>query len=258
MVRLMFGEFEVPAMYITTPAVLALYAYQGRTSGIAVDCGHSLSSAVPVVEGHIVPHAVLQVNIGGQDLTKYFVKLREEQGASEEEGVSRFLVENHIGMWESKLDEEGLRELKEGSGRREFEVELPNGGHTQLRWERFACAELLFKPALVGKEDDGLAEMTHKSIQKCDGDIKNTLYTNIVLCGGMSGMSGLAHRLQTGVKQIAPAMQHVHVPNSNACGEDCVWHGGAALASCIRGKELFLGFSYYDEKGPMLVEEWVW
>ena len=49
--------------------------------------------------------------------------------------------------------------------------------------ERFRCPEVLFKPSLIGKEDDGVHQTTYDSIMKCDVDIRKELYANIVLSG---------------------------------------------------------------------------
>jgi hypothetical protein len=45
--------------------------------------------------------------------------------------------------------------------------------------ERFRCPEVLFKPSVIGKEDDGVHQTTtYDSIMKC-----KELYANIVLSG---------------------------------------------------------------------------
>lgn len=50
--------------------------------------------------------------------------------------------------------------------------------------ERFRCPEVLFKPSLVGEEQDGIDKTTFASIMKCDVDIRKDLYLNIVMSGG--------------------------------------------------------------------------
>ena len=51
----MFETFNVPAMHVIDPAVLALYA-SGRMTGTVLDSGAGLSRAVPVYEGKYVCH----------------------------------------------------------------------------------------------------------------------------------------------------------------------------------------------------------
>ena len=54
-------------MYIQ---VLALYA-AGLTTGLAVDCGNSLT-ITPVVDGYSLPHAGLQASLGGLQVDNAF------------------------------------------------------------------------------------------------------------------------------------------------------------------------------------------
>ena len=51
MCKIMFEEYEVPAMYIQIQAVLSLYA-AGRTTGIVVDSGDGVTHTVPFFEGY--------------------------------------------------------------------------------------------------------------------------------------------------------------------------------------------------------------
>eukprot|EP00435_Cladocopium_sp_Y103_P074729 s7_g50.t2 len=88
MTQIMFEVFYVPAMYVTTQAVLALYA-SGRTTGIVCDSGDGVTHVVPVYEGYLVPHAVGRVNFAGRDLTEYLMKLMAETGHSPHTGQMR-------------------------------------------------------------------------------------------------------------------------------------------------------------------------
>ena len=46
MIQLMFEKFQVSSFYLALQQVLALYA-SGKTTGIVVDSGYSLTSTVP-------------------------------------------------------------------------------------------------------------------------------------------------------------------------------------------------------------------
>jgi actin-related protein len=47
----------------------------GRRTGVVVECGHSITSVVPIVDGRIITEAVMQLDIGGQHLTLYLMTL---------------------------------------------------------------------------------------------------------------------------------------------------------------------------------------
>ena len=70
--------------------------------------------------------------------------------------------------------------------------------------ERFRCPEVLFQPAQIGKEEEGVHKLTFKSIMKCDVDIRKDLYANTVMSGGTTMFTGLSDRLQKEIKTLAP------------------------------------------------------
>ena len=46
----MFEKFDVPKLYITTSALMAVYA-SNKTTGVVVDNGHHAVHVVPVIDG---------------------------------------------------------------------------------------------------------------------------------------------------------------------------------------------------------------
>jgi actin-related protein len=48
---------------------------------------------------------------------------------------------------------------------------------------------------MIGKEYDGMHELTYKSIMKADIDVRKDLYGNIVMSGGSTMFSGIDTRL---------------------------------------------------------------
>lgn len=68
----MFDIFNVPSFFITPQAVLALYA-SGRTTGILLDSGDGVTHTVPIYEGYALPHAIMQLDVAGMEVTDYMV-----------------------------------------------------------------------------------------------------------------------------------------------------------------------------------------
>lgn len=70
---------------------------------------------------------------------------------------------------------------------------------------------MLFNPALVGKEANGIHDTTFNSIMKCDVDIRKDLYGNIVLSGGTTMFAGIADRMSKEVTSLAPSSMKIKV-----------------------------------------------
>ena len=69
-------------------------------------------------------------------------------------------------------------------------------GHSK----RITASECIFQPSFVGYKHDelgdcygGIANLAYHSIEKCDQDLKMSLYSNVVLAGGTTLNSQL-HR----------------------------------------------------------------
>lgn len=60
----------------------------------------------------------------------------------------------------------------------------------QIGPARFRAPELLFRPDLIGDESSGIHEVLAYAIQKSDMDLRRTLFSNIVLCGGSTLIKG--------------------------------------------------------------------
>jgi actin-related protein len=80
MVQIMFETFNVPALYVCSSAVLAMFA-SGRTTGLVIEMGDGVCHAVPVYEGQQLPFS-RTMNIAGRDITDYTMKLLTERGYS--------------------------------------------------------------------------------------------------------------------------------------------------------------------------------
>lgn len=76
--------------------------------------------------------------------------------------------------------------------------ELPGGKIIQVDKEtRLKAGEILFNPSLIGKSYDPVHKIALDAIHKCDSDIKQDLYNNIVLVGGTSMTNGFVERMES-------------------------------------------------------------
>jgi actin-related protein len=237
----MFENFYTPAIYVAIQAVLSLRA-SGLSTGIVLDAGDGASHAVPIYEGHALPHAVRRLDVAGRDLTDYMARLLTERGYY-------FTIHEIVREIKEKLCYVAL----DSSTATEKTYIFPNGRAVTLGDERFRCPEALFKPSLVGRQSAGIHETIHESIMLCDSDIHKDLYNNIVLSGGTTMLRGMANRLEREITSLAPGMtiRIIAPPERNYS----VWIGGSILASLPTFQQMCISKEEYDEFGVSIVHK---
>eukprot|EP01084_Bolivina_argentea_P285553 489709_1 len=152
---------------------------------------------------YIIPCAITCLPIGGSDITKYLQQLLTQSGYS----------------FVTSMETEITRDLKEQSGYicLDFDTEMKNDSNKCLLYykkpdqaiisintQRYKCCEIIFKPKLIGKKYKGIHELIIESIMKCDIDIHQQLYENVLLTGASSNINGIDERLLKELKYLAP------------------------------------------------------
>lgn len=75
---MLFEKFNASNVFVSISAVLGLYSY-GRTTGLSVSLGAGVSHIVPINKGYALPHAIIKLDLAGNDLDDYLAKNLEIQ-----------------------------------------------------------------------------------------------------------------------------------------------------------------------------------
>jgi len=244
--QIMFETFKVPKLYLASEAVLSMYAANG-TTGLVLGSGAGLTYAAAIYEGYILPHAITKANYGGFDLTEYLQQLLTERGFSFTTSTVRDIKEK---LGHVALDFEGEMKSAAESKSLERNYELPDGSVIRVGKERLRCPEALFKPSLMGREGQGVHEITVSSIMNTDMDIRKDLWSNIVLSGGSTMFKGIADRLTWELSHFTDLEVKVVAPPKRKYSP---WIGGSTLSSLNTFAPMWIALEEYERHGPGIV-----
>ncbi|KAH3744454.1 non-muscle actin 6.2 [Pelomyxa schiedti] len=255
--QLLFESFNVPASYMGQSNVLSLYA-SGRTTGIVLEIGDSISSSCCVFEGYPLPHTTITRDLSGSHLTGYLSQQLTNTG------IKTYIVDD-IKQNLCFISPDLQRQLRENSWLQFMNGQLststytlPDGRAISLGSPRYICGEGLFTPSLVG-QNMGSQEVgmgIHVDVQQCiakaDKDIQKDLWGSVVLCGGTTKFTGFVERFTKEVGVLCPQGMNLKVvaPPERDISP---WIGGSILASLSTFQSIWMGKEEYDESGPAVV-----
>jgi len=248
--QILFETFNVPALYISIQAVLALYA-SGRTTGLILDSGDGVTHAVPVYEGFALKHSIRRIDLAGRDVTEHLQLLLRKSGCyfhtSAEKEVVRTIKEKTCYISKNPAKEEEQENYKID------EYKLPDGNIIKLNTERYKAPEILFKPEIVGLEYPGIPQVIIDSITKSDLDLREKLYGSIVLSGGSTLFKGFCDRLLIELKNLAPKDVKIKM-YSQPERKYSTWIGGSILSSLATFSKMYVTSDEYHEN-PNIIHE---
>lgn len=250
----MFEKFNVPAFSVVTGAVASLYS-SGRTTGVVIESGNTLSYSVPVYEGYALPNTTLHTEIGGLSITGLLMKTLSERGYSFTTAAEREIIRDikeKLCYMAQDFNEEMHAYSK--SSAQEKSYELPDGQVITIGTERFRAPEAIFQPSFLGLESQGLDGLAYDSINKCAIDVKKDLFANIIMSGGNTLFEGFAERFQKEIAAVTPPAMKVKViaPPERKYS---TWIGGSILASLNSFQQMWISKLEYDEIGPSIAQK---
>lgn len=253
MAEIMFESFQVSALYITNPAVLALYA-SGRTEGLVLDCGEDVSCAVPATQlsadSFQCLDAIERQDVAGRDVTEYLLtKLVSTKGTGFIDYYTAREYTERCCYIASDVN-------KENEAYKNKTYQLPDGTLFDIGKECFMCPEVLFNPNLSPLNlTDGIHKMVERSLGRCaqhDETLQKMLYANIILAGGCTMLPGFRDRMMAELSATAPASTEVKViapPERRSSS----WIGGSVISSLTVFEKYSTSKAEYKEHGPNII-----
>jgi len=249
-----FETFETPALFVCTAAVLALYG-TGRVTGLAVDCGHGVSTVAAMFDGYTIPHATQRQNLGGHHLTDLLAQMVMERGhlfatLGEKVAVQQ-MKHDHCFV---SLDY--TNEHSNFSNNDRCEVTLPDGSKIRLGPQRIRCPELLFSPALFAQfeEHRGIVQMLDRCLKECANDSRAALLSSVVLTGGCALLPQYSKRFDAELKKMVPLGCKVNIvappePMTQS------WVGGSLLTALSTFEDSWISRGEWHEEGNRILHQ---
>lgn len=248
MCQVLFEALDVPAVYVSNPAVLSLYA-SGRITGCVLDCGDGYCCSVPVYEGLTLSPSIRRMDIGGRDVTEQLqFQLRKETGmslfSSSEREVVRTIKEKacYVAI-DPKQEEEKFSFDAEKMGAK---FKLPDGNSITVENSRFRAPELLFHPQIIGSECCGLPKMCLETVSKVDLDLRPSLLSSVILSGGTTMLPGFGERMLKELQILTQEKSNIRLlapPERRFT----TWIGGSILASLSTFQRILMSRSDWEE-----------
>ena len=169
-----------------------------KKTGLLVSLGEKESYIVPIFETFVVNHAIINFEITGEVIAKYFKRLGQQEGSMGFSGpkISERLISarNRSVYVAIDPDKESARIKRENSS-----VERDGTGN-KIRESHYMASECIFKPNLVGKDSEALDEAIISVLSQCEVNFRRGLCNNIVVYGP-AVPPGLSERLQLEIQK---------------------------------------------------------
>lgn len=229
--------FNIPGVYFGIPGVLSYFANKTVTSGLFLDCGHGVTSLLPMYEGEVLVKGIVRQNWAADVCTDRLLQLLQ-----------------HANNECIKFDKNTLELMTQHRAYIPYS-ELSDISHTNSVGESVnlftESLEPLFNPKGMDCELLGLHELAFDSIQRCDESTHKELCSRITLSGGGTLIPGFESRLQKELTLLlTPELSGVTNVVAPPDRKYLTWKGGSVLSESDLFKHLLISHEEYNDHGP--------
>ncbi|KAL5370490.1 hypothetical protein CPHLJ_1g2480 [Cryptosporidium parvum] len=278
-----FEKLEVASLFTSRRPVLSCFAC-GRTSGIVVDIGASVSNVSCVQDGHCIQGSIQEYPVAGDFLDNEIYKKIHKVNIIPEFGIFKNEDKNgaseyHVPL--TNVDESYLtwgimhviREIKHSSlffpnpnSNNENEFHLPDGNVIDTTSIRNSIPNLLFKSGNSNQGYPGIVQMVINSITETSNINKeiSSITSSIILAGGTTLINGFDAKLHQGIIDQRPSV----IFNNSTCPAPRIvaspraserlasaWIGASILSSLGTFPQFTVSKRDYQEFGPNIINK---
>lgn len=197
-IQIFFEDFYMEKIIFIKPSILTLLS-EGKYTGIVAELDYDITNFIPINECISINNAIIKSELGQRDMFDYMKLLLDQDypGKIKEKEIP--YIVNNLCYTALNYDQEIYYVEKDSYA-------LPDAREIYITQPRIKCPEILFNPSLYYKyknsQTKGIVHNINESIKKCDIDIREELYNNIVLTGCNSKINKLGERLKIDLKNM--------------------------------------------------------
>lgn len=282
--QIMFERFNLNSYFVTDSAVASLFSI-GKTGGIVVDLGYEKIDVAPVIEGMVQPSAAARIPVGGKHVTDALLNILREGGrqmsCADVEAMKVSVCDriraqkakaardaaneqDNQNNSENKSDKKSIEDLI----RSQYVYKLPDGQEIDIKGEMESVREYILGPHGFGLDLPSLSDVVISAgmVTTVHGEreSRKSLIENIYVCGGGSGIPGLAEELLGRIRQkshasLTPGICTPAEYLPEHIQQYASWFGAAALGNFIHFNTALNQMQHavtkaeYNEYGPMAI-----
>lgn len=239
-VKFMFEELKVPAIFIAPSFVYAGFAIQ-KTNCLIVDMGEAATEVCAYLEDNINHATIIRSAVVGRTISDY---------------LSRVLnIQDHKTIWNIKQNVLECPHFKDIDAAMEEAVSHRieyNGIH--FGPERVIASTAHLRPFFLEIDSDGLAVDIKESINKVPINFRKDMWSHVVLIGGSALIKGFATALQEALSELAPPAIKDEVKVTVAPKAEIAAFIGASAFAAAKPDECVLRDDYFKEGDKVVAD----
>lgn len=248
----LFEKIGVQGLIFGSQPLLSLFS-TSYTTGVILESGDAITQSCVSYEGYLIPSSCFRYDYGGRDVTNALKILLDKNNYNL--NCNSF---TDMKIFKNIKEKQCYLKINQEEGKYddfnsvESEFILPDGNRCLLKDEKIIAPEILFNNRLNCSEYPPFHEILFNSISKADINIKNKLYSTVILSGGNTLFRGMEEKTRNSLKQLAPKHMEIKIRMNRNPQLSC-WNGGNVVSSLNTFKKMIVTQNDWKEHGKKIL-----